>query len=137
MVCIYCNGSTQVINSRPQKRTNTTWRRRQCQNCSHIFTTEESALLSAIIAVEASNGSTTGFEREKLLISLYNSLRHRPTALKDAVAITNTVITKLLPQATEATIQAATIITTASQVLKRFDTAADVQYRAYHPISSS
>lgn len=136
MVCIYCSGNTQVINSRLQKRSNSVWRRRKCQNCHIVFTTEENALLSAVIAVIGKDGSQAGFEREKLLISLYNSLRHRPSALPDAVAITDTVINKLLPESKDGQLERATIITTATAVLKRFDRAAAVQYAAYHPISS-
>lgn len=136
MVCIYCSGETQVVNSRPQKRLNTVWRRRKCLKCHNIFTTEEGALLGAVIAVIGKGGSSTGFEREKLLISLYNSLRHRPTALSDAVGITDTVIAKLLPEGADGQLERATIIKTASDVLKRFDRAAAVQYAAYHPISA-
>ncbi len=135
MVCLYCGNSTQVTNSRPQKRTNTTWRRRQCTACHKIVTTEEAALLSSVIAVERLNGQIVPFEREKLLVSLYNSLRHRKTALRDAVALTNTVISLLIPQSADVHLHTTIIIKTSAEVLDRFDTAAAVQYRAYHPTS--
>lgn len=134
MVCIFCSAETQVTNSRPQKRTNTVWRRRKCQNCGNIFTTEETALLTAAVAVERPDGTLTGFNREKLLVSLYNSLRHRSTALQDATALTDTVISKLMPQLTDGRIQSTIIITTVTTTLKRFDRAASVQYAAYHPL---
>lgn len=135
MVCIYCTGETKVVNSRPQKRLNTIWRRRRCLNCKLVFTTEEGTLLGSVIDVVGKNGSIHGLERERLLISLYNSLRHRPTALRDAVGITDTVIAKILPEAHDGQVERTVIIKAATTALKRFDRAAAVQYAAYHPIS--
>ncbi len=134
MVCLYCGGETGVTNSRPQKRTNTIWRRRQCTDCRALFTTEEAALLAAAVAVAAPDGSITGFGREKLLISLYNSLRHRPSALQDAIALTDTVTSRLLARGGSANLPTAVIITAVVQTLQPFDAAAAVQYQAYHPL---
>lgn len=137
MVCIFCGGTTRTTNSRPQKRSNRTWRRRQCLTCTQTVTTEESVLLGSVITVESLNGLQQPFEREKLLVSLYNSLRHRPTALQDATELTETVTKQLLAQQAGQILHAPLIIQTAAETLDRFDTAAAVQYRAFHPTSFS
>lgn len=137
MVCIFCGGEIRTTNSRPQKRSNRTWRRRQCQQCGETVTTEESVLLGSVIAIESLNGRQQPFERERLLVSLYNSLRHRKTALQDATALTDTVITRLLAQNHSQTLHTPLIVQTVAQILDNFDTAAAVQYRAYHPSAFS
>jgi transcriptional regulator NrdR family protein len=78
-------------------------------------------------------GSLEPFVRERLFISLYDSCKHRPQALEDARALTQTVISKLLPQVQNATLPREIIITTVGAVLKNFDHAAHVHYTAYHP----
>lgn len=132
MTCIYCGGKTQVINSRPQKRLNRTWRRRECQNCHAVFTTEESANLSGSIVVRHPHAPVQPFSRDKLFVSLYRALGHRKTAVEDASALCDTVIAKLLHGEAEAAISPSDIIQTAQEVLSRFDNAATVQYAAYH-----
>lgn len=132
MVCIYCGGKTQVTNSRPQKRLNRTWRRRECSNCHALFTTEEAVELSSSLVVRPSSGSLQPFSRDKLFVSLLRALGHRETALEDAGALTATTIAKLLHGETQAVIDPADIVTVAHAALSRFDTAAAVQYRAYH-----
>lgn len=136
MVCIYCPGNTQVINSRHQKRLNHIWRRRRCGSCGNVFTTSESPELAASLVVE-STGGLEPFSRDKLFLSLYDSCRHRPTAQTDATALTSTVIAKLLTSLKDATLSRQTIITTANAVLKNFDHAANVHYTAYHPIKKT
>jgi transcriptional regulator NrdR family protein len=136
MVCILCAGSTHVTNSRPQKRANATWRRRQCDHCGAVFTTQEGLDWSGSVVVKGSGGQEHQFIREKLLISLYDSLKHRPTAAIDAVGITDTVMNQLLLHLTPEPLQVQTIIQTSAKVLRRFDRAASVTYLAYHPTSS-
>lgn len=71
---------------------------------------------------------------EILLVSIYQSLRHRPSAPADAAALTQTVLGRLLPQITEGSLERQQIIATTSLVLKRFDRAAATSYLAYHPL---
>jgi transcriptional regulator NrdR family protein len=159
MVCIYCGGKTQVTNSRHQRRINQNWRRRECQNCHAVFTTEETVDYSGSIVVRpavapATSGSATGrskskpttaspthvakhtptqpFSRDKLFASLLKCLGHRATAIDDASALTATVIGKLTATGAKASITPTDIIIMAVQTLERFDTAAAVQYQAYH-----
>ncbi len=131
MVCIYCGAKTAVTNSRPQKRSMQTWRRRQCTACNAIFTTIEGADLSTSLVVRA--GSTVEpFLRDKLFMSILRAIGHRTEPLQDAGGLTATVIAQLLQTDTKASYTAHDIATLAHTTLDRFDTAAAVQYQAYH-----
>jgi transcriptional regulator NrdR family protein len=133
MVCIYCGGKTQVTNSRPQKRLNHTWRRRECLACHAIFTTEESAQLGTSLVVRpAAHGRTAPFSRDKLFASLLRAVGHRKAAVDDASALCATIIAKLLHSTDQAAVSPQQIITISLDVLKNFDNAAAVQYQAYH-----
>ena len=52
MNCIKCNGSTSVVDSRPQE-TSAVKRRRKCSDCGHKFSTIEQVLTKDIIVKEA------------------------------------------------------------------------------------
>jgi transcriptional repressor NrdR len=132
MVCIYCAGETQVINSRLQRRANQVWRRRRCLACATVFTTHESPDLSTSLVVQYNQRDLRPFSRDSLFISLYEALRHRPSAQEDAHALTATVVGFLLKEAAEGTIKREVLVKTAAAVLERFDVAAATMYRAYH-----
>lgn len=136
MVCIYCGGTTQVTNSRPQKRLNHTWRRRECVVCHAIFTTEEAADYSSSMVVRHSDASAKAavqpFSRDKLFLSLHQALGHRKTAVEDAGALCATITAKLLHGTREAVVSPADIVEATLQTLRHFDMAAAVQYQAYH-----
>ena len=51
MNCIKCNGSTSVVDSRPQE-TSAIKRRRKCSDCGHRFSTIEQVLTKDIIVKE-------------------------------------------------------------------------------------
>lgn len=133
MFCIYCSGDTRVTNSRHQKKTNQVWRRRQCLTCQQLFTTEERAVTETSLQV-ARLSHLEPFRREKLLISVYDSLRHRPTAVSDAAALIDTVWGKLSGHIHDQQIQRTDIVTVTYEVLRRFDKAAATSYRAFHPL---
>lgn len=133
MKCIYCSGKLSVSNSRPQKKLNQVWRRRNCSECGAVMTSVEAIDLSKAIAFQ--NGThTEPFSRDTLLISIYESCKHRKTALNDALALTDTVIARLLPQVENATLSRQQIIETTTETLKNFDKAASVHYAAYHSL---
>lgn len=132
MVCIHCGSDTQVINSRPQKRLNQVWRRRKCTQCGAVFTTQEVAQYAAAWLVPDRNGRPQPFNRDKLFLSLHRSLQHRPSALTDAGALTDTVIKKQTGQARGGVIPRAMLVETAQVALHRFDKAAAVHYAAFH-----
>lgn len=137
MVCIYCSGKTSVINSRKTVRLNTTWRRRKCTVCHALFTSFEGIdLTHSLIVAHTGSAHVEPFARDRLLVSIYESCKHRPDALSEASALTDTIIAKiiaLLPQqATRGVIDRKIIIEQSVMVLERFDTAAATYYRAYH-----
>lgn len=135
MVCIYCCGTTQVSNSRPQKRTNTVWRRRRCNTCSAVFTSEESAQYDAAWLVTQPSGAVEPFSRDRLLISLHKSLGHRKTAIADAGGLVDTVIKKLLADSrSNGTIDVTRIVQIVLVALNRFDKAAASHYQAFHRV---
>ena len=78
------------------------------------------------------NGALEGFDRDTLLLSIYDTLKHRETALKDAQGLTRTIIANALKTATDGVISRTNLIKEALQVLERFDTAAATMYQAYH-----
>lgn len=133
MVCIYCAGELSVINSRPQKRRNQVWRRRRCDSCKALFTTIEIIDLSAALNIKRSTGDMQPLLRDKLFISIYDSCRHRPYALKDANELTATVLSKLLHKTTNGSITSRTIIETTLHTLQHFDQVAAIHYAAFHP----
>lgn len=132
MVCIYCGGKTQVTNSRLQKRLNHTWRRRECTICHAVFTTEEAPELTTSLSVRPGNGKPQPFSRDKLFASVLRAVGHRKTHVEDAGALTDTIIAKLLLSTTQAAVTPAEIVVIAYETLQHFDTAAAVQYQAYH-----
>jgi transcriptional repressor NrdR len=134
MVCIYCGHETQVTNSRHQKRLNQVWRRRKCTFCGAIFSTTEGANTSQALSIQKNNGLEP-FSRDKLFVSVYDSLRHRKTVLDDATALTGTIISTLTPLADEAAIDRDVVVTVTTTVLQRFDKPAATHYQAFHPLT--
>lgn len=132
MVCVYCKSTTQVVNSRHQKRSNQIWRRRRCSSCQAVFTTLEAADTEQAFRVAKQN-HLEPFSRDKLLLTIHDSLRHRKTAQTDATALTDTVLGKLYPQFTNGVIEPKKITEITLGVLKNFDQAAATHYQAFHP----
>jgi transcriptional regulator NrdR family protein len=135
MVCIYCRNSTRVTNSRHQKRLNQVWRRRTCLTCGSTFTSHEAISLGDGVLVH--NGATSShlqpFSRSKLLISIYESCKHRTKALEDAEGLTETIISRLMQQHLQkATLDRSSIIHVTADVLQHFDSIAATMYKAYH-----
>lgn len=134
MVCIYCNSDTYVVNSRPQKRMNSIWRRRQCRDCGAIFTSIEAADLTYSVSYKKPTGEIEPFSRDKLLISIHESCKHRKNPQEDASALTDTIIQQVLPTIRDATVTRGDIVVIAKKTLARFDKTAATHYTAFHPI---
>ena len=134
MVCIYCKNLTRVVNSRTKARTPSTWRRRRCTKCVAQFSTVELPDFRGSLSVRRDLKHLDPFLRDKLFISIYKALGHRPTALDDTSALANTIISKLLksPQAIDGIILRPQIALVVYETLKRFDTAGSATYKAYH-----
>ncbi|HUY53513.1 MAG TPA: hypothetical protein VMV24_03005 [Candidatus Dormibacteraeota bacterium] len=135
MECYICDRDTKVINSRAQSRLKQVWRRRVCTNCAYIFTTIEKIDLERSMVVKAEDGSMYPFIREKLLMSISKSLGHRTNHVNEAVALTNTILSKLQTTYKTPLLTRNNIILTSEEVLKNFDNAALIHYSAYHKIS--
>lgn len=136
MVCIYCGSSTKVSNSRARSGNLLVWRRRNCLGCKAKFTTKEQIDNQSAIVIQKASGALEPFHRDKLLLSIYDCLKHRKTAISDATALTDTIIRLLIPKMKGSKLQSNDIISTSSKVIARFDEPATVSYRAYHPIKS-
>ena len=134
MKCLYCDGGTDVINSRLQKQSNAVWRRRRCKKCKDVFTTIESISLEQALLFELSGANLTPFNRDNLFISIFECLRHRDSQISDATHLTNTIISKLL-LLKSASIKRSDVIRASTEVLCHFDKAACVQYTALHKTS--
>lgn len=128
MVCIYCGGKSHVTNSRFQKRANSVWRRRECLVCGAIWTSVEASESRSAYRVSKDN-SILELQTETLLISLYEALRHRKSAVTDAAALRDTILQQLLAR-NQAIIPTSEIKITALQVLGRFDKTAAAVYKA-------
>ena len=129
MVCVYCGGSTRVVNSRHQQKNNQVWRRRHCEACGAVFSTEEAPRLG--LAWRVWTGTRLrAFSRAKLFMSLPNSCGHRKTALDDAEGLTETVIAKLKPLVKDGVVNNRDIVRVAQVALNRFDKAASIYYEA-------
>ncbi len=111
------------------------WRRRTCVSCGTTFTSLEGVDLHGSITVK-SQGQLQAFQRDKLFMSIFDSLKHRKTALEDATALTDTVISRLYPYMQEVTLEKRVIIETTVESLQRFDKVAATHYEAFHPAST-
>lgn len=134
MVCLYCGSKLAVSNSRPQKRTNSVWRRRACPKCRAVFTSVEQIDPAASLVFQGDQKHTEPFSRDKLYISVYEACRHRKTAPEDAKHLTDTIVRQLLGAKHSAVVRRHHVVTVATGVLERFDRLAGIQYHAYHPL---
>lgn len=135
MVCIYCSSDTEVTNSRSKARTPLVWRRRACKVCGAQFTTHETPdYTSALVVRGLESNKLYPFSREKLFLSLYQSLGHRKDAINSSTALTSTIIGRLINKkyVSDGAISTASISKVAHEVLKRFEPLAATTYKAYH-----
>ncbi|MCA9334445.1 hypothetical protein KC963_05335 [Candidatus Saccharibacteria bacterium] len=132
MNCIYCGSATEVTNSRLQKRANQVWRRRHCKYCGATFTTAEAPDYSRSITLQGHSGALEPFSREKLFLSIYEACRHQKHATEAATALTDTVITKLLPYLRDATIQRSEVVLITQRILAHYDHFVAATYTAHH-----
>jgi len=65
-------------------------------------------------------------------MSIYESCRHRPSAIADATALTQTIMSKLFTRPLLPIITREAIIAAAEDTLELFDAAAATYYKAYH-----
>lgn len=137
MFCINClNPSTNVTNSRPNKKSPQIWRRRLCPICGVVFTTYERPSLSENKKVSLTNGTNEEFNIGQLILSISRAFTHAPLeAQKNSLWIAQTAEDTLSISQEELTPRH--IATTTYQVLKRYDELAAMQYAAQHQLISS
>ncbi len=137
MVCIYCGHETKVYNSRERARNPSVWRRRQCKTCVAQFSTIEQPDFSTALAIVERSEALYPFNRDRLFLSLYRALGHRPDALTSATELTETVIGKIFRsrQQVDGIITARLVATHSYETLKRFDPLAAGSYKAYHQVA--
>lgn len=157
MVCIYCNSKTKtaVVNSRVSAKSACVWRRRSCPHCASIITTREQVDYQNALRVQKtssgpnapggrlgagtrfspnidSTSSLEPFQRDRLFLSIHNSLSHRKTALNDSTQLTDTIIAQLLPLQTNGVLTTSSISNVTASILNRFDSVAGIHYHAHH-----
>lgn len=77
MKCLYCEGSTCVVDSRNIDDGACVRRRRECEDCEQRFTTYERSKLRHV-EVEKRDGQTEPFRREKLAAGIRRAFEKRP-----------------------------------------------------------
>ncbi len=133
MVCVYCKSKLAVTNSRPQKRTNSVWRRRGCPKCKALFTTVETVNYGSLFIYKSPGIPIEPFSEAKLLISVYEACKHRKSPEEDAKHLTDTIMYRLFASSPGTTVQRNLVIKNALAALRQFDKVASVQYEAFHP----
>lgn len=103
--------------------------------CQSIFTTVESVEEGSSFTYKNTAGSLEPLERDHILMAVYDSLKHRKTALSDATALTATIMSMAYKNAANGVIDRDNLVAICSEVLQRFDTVAATHYAAFHPIS--
>lgn len=88
MRCPACKeNSTRVLDSRPVEEGKSIRRRRECEKCSHRFTTFERVEEIPLIVVKK-GGTREEFNRDKILRGLIKACEKRPVSLKQLEEIT-------------------------------------------------
>lgn len=137
MFCVNCfHQSTNVSNSRPNKKQPIVWRRRRCPNCQTTFTTYERPSLSDNKPIHQPDGTTDTFNLGKLIVSISRAFTHTPAdAGKNSLWLAQTVEDILSTQYKVISTEDIEVVT--HQTLKRFDELAAIQYAAQHQLISS
>jgi transcriptional repressor NrdR len=133
MVCAYCGGGTEVVNSRHQKRNNQVWRRRRCLICGGVFTTHEAADLSRVLMVEDQNGVPRPFLPDLLHAELLLAMQDRKDRYVASREVLGTIVRQLVRSPSHPLFQPTEISKTTAKVLKRFDQRTHLRYVAEHP----
>lgn len=129
MKCPYCNGSTKVTNSRSHNNDLAVWRRRQCKNCSAIWSTDEELVLSTTHNVIGLDNSIQPFIRDKLFVSILDSLSHLSDSQQTATELTSTIIDHTIAM-NSALVKLEDLKSNVFSVLNNFDKTAASVYKA-------
>jgi transcriptional repressor NrdR len=132
MRCPRCEATgTRVIDSRDLENGSTIRRRRECEACSHRFTTYERPEGARLIVVKR-DGSREEFEREKLRAGLLKALQKRPVTL-DRVEAALDEIESTLRGRGDAEIPSTEVGRLATEALRDLDQLAYIRFASvYH-----
>ncbi len=135
MVCIYCHSKTKIINSRSSSKVHKTWRRHACTSCKAAFTTYEQPDYGLCFRVKLDNGSLEPLDRDKLFVSVMNSVSHKKSKIEASKQLTETILTKVLHDNrnhTHGVINITTLKSFALQTLTNYDHVAATFYEAHY-----
>ena len=131
MVCPYCSHKTKVTNSRFQKRSNQTWRRRECLNCHAVFTTHEEIELNSTFSVMTPDNDIMPFVKERLFSSILFACEGLHDPYGTATELTATVVNELRTKG-GAMLSNNDIAQTSGKILRRFNAKAFLKYVSQH-----
>lgn len=131
MVCPYCAQKTKVTNSRYQKRSNQTWRRRECIGCHAVFTTHEQIELTSTLTVMTPDNDLMPFMKERLFSSILFACEGLNDPYGTATELTATVISELRTKG-GALLTNSDIASASGKILRRFNAKAFLKYVSQH-----
>ena len=131
MVCPFCDSTdTSVVNSRNKAKLSRVWRRRKCNGCLRVFTTNETPNYDQLVVTKR-NGHTERFSYPKLFVSIWRACEAIPKTTEIAAALTDTVMAKTIKESNNGQISSEQIGTITSQALQRYNASAFVRYASY------
>jgi transcriptional regulator NrdR family protein len=136
MVCILCDSKVTTTNSRYRRASRTTWRRHTCPRCQAVYTTRESVDMAVSYRVRRSDESLSSFSRDKLYVSIFQSIELRGFGHEDANELTTTVIASV-QSAHQLIIGVENLRSLVLTVLRRFDNGSALIYAARYPVTTS
>ena len=131
MDCIYCGSKTKIINSRAQKADHQTWRRHKCLNCHSTITSVEQITYTDALRVHKRDKQIEPFVRDKLFLSIYQSVRHLDSPTIIATNLTTTVLRHMLKNLSGPLISSDQLAKLVCQTLKQYDAAGAVRYLSF------
>jgi transcriptional repressor NrdR len=132
MRCPRCEApGTRVIDSRDLESGSTIRRRRECEACSHRFTTYERPEGARLVVVKR-DGSREEFDREKLRAGLLKALQKRPVTLDRVEAALDEIEAELRARGT-GEVPSTEIGRLATDALRELDQLAYIRFASvYH-----
>jgi transcriptional repressor NrdR len=132
MRCPLCEQTgTRVIDSRDLVVGSTIRRRRECETCSHRFTTYERPE-GARLAVVKRDGTRQDFDREKLRAGLLKALQKRPVTLDQVETAVDEIEARLRARG-DAEVPSTDIGRLATDALRELDQLAYIRFASvYH-----
>jgi transcriptional repressor NrdR len=132
MRCPRCEQTgTRVIDSRDLEGGSTIRRRRECETCSHRFTTYERPE-GARLAVVKRDGTRQDFDREKLRAGLLKALQKRPVTLDQVETAVDEIEARLRARG-DAEVPSTDIGRLATDALRELDQLAYIRFASvYH-----